>query len=295
MNRETFQRREIERAFRKFGDLVQDIKNSTHNTWDDALARLLHHCQNDAVMQVITEPLLNNTRIDFEGWLAKATESVVGTTGSGRYQLPSDDEDCTALLYQFLLKANKNEVDVLSFCVGMYGSRDLNAAVDDFNREIVGKFVRELAYRLNEVGQDIGSAQEVSRKMMIVFQHHDHSTTIHGSVNAGIVATGDASVSDSTGTYNSNEDLSAALKALKPLIHEVVVSQRDAVQDAIETLVKSAEGNAITAEDVVKAARTIDSQSPTIAKRIKELLGKVALSIGSSTIVLCLKSVFGRP
>ena len=78
-------------------------------------------------------------------------------------------------------------------------------------------------------------------------------------------------------------------------MHEVAVNQRDSVRAALDCLVSFAEGKSLTPEELVKAVRTIDAESPTMGKRIKEMLGKIASSLASSTIVLGLKGVFGIP
>ncbi len=93
MTQETFSRREVERAFRKFNDLVSDLMGAVFQTWPDCFRRLISHCEQHPVMRTITEPLRQNKNVDASKWYDDCL-----TLG---YGLPTDDDDCTALLYQF--------------------------------------------------------------------------------------------------------------------------------------------------------------------------------------------------
>lgn len=59
-----FTRREVERSFRTFRDIVGDLMAAKFQTWGDTFDRLVAHCETDAVMQVITEPLRTDPRVD---------------------------------------------------------------------------------------------------------------------------------------------------------------------------------------------------------------------------------------
>jgi hypothetical protein len=182
MQQEQFSRREVERSFRKFNDIVNDLFGAKFQTWTNAFNHLMEHCQHDPVMQVVTEPLKCNKSVDAEKWYADALASVGSMIGSGQYELPYDDDDRTAILYQFFLMFYDNKVNLKSFCMGMYGCRNYQDFVDSFNRELIEKFTREMSYRLGEIREDIGNQEEVPREAMVVFHHHDHSMTIHGNI-----------------------------------------------------------------------------------------------------------------
>jgi hypothetical protein len=98
VERERFSRREVERSFRKFNDIVNDLFNAKFQTWGNMFTHLMEHCEKDPVMQVVTGPLKSNKNVNAEKWYNDALSSVGGRVGSGRYELPYDDEDKTALL-----------------------------------------------------------------------------------------------------------------------------------------------------------------------------------------------------
>lgn len=175
MKQEKFTRREVDRAFRKFKDLSNDLFNAKFQTWGDSFTHLITHCEQNPVMQVVTAALQENKNVDARKWYQDALDSVRGMVGSGQYKLPTDDEDRTALLYQFFLLIETENIDITEFCVAVYGVSEYQEMVAHFNRELVTKFTREVSYRLDEIIEDIGGDAEVAREAMIVFHHYDHS------------------------------------------------------------------------------------------------------------------------
>jgi hypothetical protein len=297
MSNETFSRREVERSFRKFKDCVNDLFAAVFQTWGDCFTHLMTHCEVDHVMRVVTEPLRSNTSVNAREWYQNAANSTRGMVGSGRYTLPTDDDDRTALLYQFFLMLENNEVDLLRFCNTVYGTSRHQDSVNTFNRELVSKFTREVSYRLDEIIQDLGDATEVRREAMLVFHYHDnkgqdHSMNFHGPVQGANVAGPGATITGSTATYNNNTDLAAALKALKPLIAEVASEQRQAVESALHQLVEATHKD-IPVAQVAPALETVAKASPTLAQRLKDIGSKIGLSLMASSIFQAIKSYFG--
>jgi hypothetical protein len=180
-NQSTFSRREVERSFRKFRDIVNDLFSAKFQQWDDMFTHLIAHCENDPVMTVITEPLKNDPRVNATKWWDDAIASVRGMVGSGHYALPTDDDERTALLYQVFLGIENNDWDLSRFNMSVFGHTHYQDMVDTFNQELVLKFTREMSYRLDEVVADNEDADEIPREAMIVFHHHDQSTTVHGN------------------------------------------------------------------------------------------------------------------
>lgn len=293
MAEDRFPRRVVERSFRKFNDIVNDLTYAQFQTWGDTFSHLITHCRTDPVMQIVTAPLAANKRVNAEKWYNEARESVGGMVGSGSYSLPYDDEDRTALLYQFFLMLENGKVDLISFCVDMYGTTRFQDAVQTFNAELVQKFTREVSYRLNEIIADIGEEQSVPREAMVVFHHHDYSTNVHGNIQGSNVATGGSSISESTATYSTAEDLAGALKALHPLVGEVAARDRIQVGAAVQVLIDAAHDKSIGAERVAEATRVIADKSPSMGQRLRELAGKVGISLVSSAIVQGIKSGLG--
>jgi hypothetical protein len=293
MSQEKFSRREVERSFRKFNDIVNDLIHANFRTWGNVFTHLITHCENDPVMQVITGPLKTNKNVDAEEWYKEALNSVGGMIGSGRYELPYDDEDRTALLYQFFLMFEENKVDFMAFCLGMYGTSRYQDAVDTFNRELTEKFTREISYRLDEIRDDLGDQQEVPREAMMVFHHHDYSLNIQGNVQGSNIATGGSTISNSTAEYTNHEELASALKSLKPIINEVSAGQRESAEMALQLLIQATHDPSISTEQVAEATRTISVNSPTMGERLKGIAGKVGLSLVSSSIFQGIKIAFG--
>lgn len=98
--KQNFSRREVEKSFRKFNDLVQDLFSCQFQGWAGCFNNLVEHCEHDSVMQVVVEPLKNNTNVNAEDWYQKTLDSQSGMVGSGNYALPYDDDERTALIYQ---------------------------------------------------------------------------------------------------------------------------------------------------------------------------------------------------
>jgi len=284
-----FSRREIERSFRKFKDIVNDLFQAQFQTWGNVFTHLITHCEKDPVMQVVTGPLKANKNVDAERWYADARGSGGSMVGSGHYELPYDDEDRTALLYQFFLMLEDGKVNLNSFCIGMYGTTRYQESVETFNRELVEKFTREVSYRLDEIMEDIGDQQEVPREAMVVFHHHDYSLNVQGNIQGSNVAAGGSSISDSTGTYTNHEELAAALESLAPMLHEVAADQRASVERALQLLVQATHDPSISPEQVSEATRTISTNSPSMGERLKKIAGKIGLSLVSSSIFLGIK------
>jgi hypothetical protein len=289
-----FTRREVERAFRKFNDLVNDLSQTDQYTWGDRFTHLMEHCEKNPVMRLITEPLRANTNIDALSWYRDFLENH--RSNGLPYRLPTDDDDCAALLYQFfrLIEYGGQEaIRLTDFCYFAFGESEYSLMVLRFNRELVSKLTREVSYRLDEVMEDIGEATEVSPEVMNVFHYHGHTMNIHGSVQGSNIAVGGSTVSGSTASYDNGSDLASALKALKPLIHELTESQRATAEAALNALVSSAEGGPETSEQVGQAVEAVTKASPKLGERLKDIGGKIGASLASSAIFQAFKSYYG--
>jgi hypothetical protein len=290
---ESFSRRQVERSFRKFNDTVNDLFQAKFQTWGNTFTHLITHCEQDSVMNLVTEPLRSNRAMDADKWYKDALSSMSGMVGSGHYELPYDDDDRTALLYQFFLLLENNKVDFTKFCLAVYGTTGYQDAVHHFNQELVLKFTREVSYRLDEILADLGDRQDVPREAMLVFHHHGHTMNFHGPIQGSNVAAGGSSITGSSATYANNAELADALKALKPLIQEVVENQREAVEAAIALLVKAATDQTVATADVQSAAETVAASSPALKERLTSIARKVGLSLLGSSIFQGIKMSLG--
>jgi hypothetical protein len=290
---DTFSRRQVERSFRKFSDIVNDLIKATFQTWGNTFTHLMTHCEQDPVMQVVTQPLRENPGVHVEDWYAEAMGTVGGMVGSAHYELPYDDDDRTALLYQFFLLAENGKADFKSFCMFMYGSTKPQEMIYHLNQELVQKFTREVAYRLAEILEDLGDEQEVSRQAMVVFHHHDQSMNNHANVQGSHIAPGWSSIADASGTFTNNSDLADALKALKALVKEVREGKRQAVEDALSVLVQAATDPTVTPDAVKNAASVVVAGSPMLKDRLYDMWGRISIGPASSAISRGLELLLG--
>jgi hypothetical protein len=285
MDQQVFSRREVERSFRKFNDIVSDLTAAQSQTWGHQFAHLIAHCERDPVMQVITEPLRTNRNVDASKWYSEAMNSVGSGVGSGFYELPTDDDERTALLYQFFLLLVDGKIQFNDFCSGMYILNIQEESYAVFNQELVHKFTREVSYRLDEIMEDAGERQHISSEAMMVFHHHDHSMTVHGNIQGSNLATGGSSISGSAATFTNNEELAYALKGLEPLIHDIAEGQRGTVEQALKLLIQATQDSSITKERVAEATKAIAANSPTMSQRLKDIAGKVGIELITSSVI----------
>lgn len=283
----TFARRDVQRAFRKFNDTVSDLFRADFRTWGDTLNRLLDHCEKNNVMSVVVGPLKKNTQINVQSWHQDAMETIGGMIGSGRFTLPLDDEDRTALLYQFLLAIDKNEIAVDKFCMHFFGKTNYQEMVDVFNQEIVEKFTREIGYRLEEIEEDVAGQETIELKDLIVFNHYDQSTVVHGTVTGGNVNIGSGSITARDVTINSVDDLVKAFNALK---HEL---DSDVARNACDRVIREVTGDN-DSNLITEAVNEIARSEPNKAGKLKEVLERIGTSLIASTVFHSIKTSLGH-
>lgn len=292
-NQATFTRREVERSFRKFRDIVSDLFSAQFQQWGDMFTHLITHCETDAVMKVITEPLKNDPRIDAQQWFSEAISSVRGMVGSGSYTLPTDDEERTALLYQVFLGVEHDNFSISQFNQSVFGHSRYQDMVDTFNQELVLKFTREIEYRLEEIMTDNQGSDTFSREAMIVFHHHDNSTTISGTVQGSNIATGNAQITDSPVQFNTASDIAAEINALKSLASEFSKANQKTLATALDYLASSVDDDDASPAEIAEAVQTASEISPTIRSRLNGILTGAGTSMLGSAIIEGLKSYFG--
>jgi hypothetical protein len=62
------------------------------------------------------------------------------------------------------------------------------------------------------------------------FHFHNYHTEVHGPIQGSVVAFPGASIANSTASYNSREELGAALESLRPMLRDIATNQRKAVE-----------------------------------------------------------------
>lgn len=258
----TFKRHDVERSFRKYRDIVNDLFSAKFQQWGDMFTHLIAHCETDPVMRFVTEPLKHDPRVNAKEWWDQAVASASGMVGSGKYTLPTDDDERTALLYQVFLGVENDNWDIKCFNMSVYGHTKHQDIVDTFNQELVLKFTREMSYRLDDIVADNEGTEEISQEAMIVFHHHDQSTTVHGNFQ-GIA--GD--VTNSSVTQHLN----------------MTVTQND-----FQSLRDYMIGSGLTSDEVEELETAIDSD-PTpetpdqIGTNVTNWIGKMVMKAASGT------------
>ncbi|HVS35152.1 MAG TPA: hypothetical protein VMS17_06185 [Gemmataceae bacterium] len=268
---------------------MSDLIAADHHTWGDRLTHFMEHCEKNPVMQVVTEPLRKNSRVNGRKWCEDFVRDHL-TSGMG-YRLPTDDEDCSALLYQFFYEVeyHSNDIDIIRFSHCAFGESNYSQQVYKLNKELVAKLTREIAYRLDEAHEDIGDAQEVPREAMVVFHYHNNKTTIQGGVYGSVVATGGSTVSDSSAAYNDGAQLAAAIESLKGALQDVSEGQRETVGKAVDALAQAARLNNLPVAQVAQEAKAVASASRKMGQFLLDLAAKAGAAVAGSVAVLGIK------
>lgn len=162
---QSFELKEILKAFRRFEDYNSDLLISDSATFETRLAILIDFCENDKVMSFITSQLKG---YDFTLWYGDFKKTGRSMGGCADFKLPLDENDRLSLLYQILLKTNYNEFDLTTFCIMAFGSGDrtITGYIDKFNEAITRPLVRDLGYKMDEIADGIektDKTQEISQ------------------------------------------------------------------------------------------------------------------------------------
>lgn len=275
---QSFPARQVERSIRKFKNLANDVLSARYSTWDDNFNGFLHHCETDTVMQVITEPLKNNPHVDLESWYGNFQRSG-GMIGSKRYSLPVDEDDRLALLYQLLLAIRGGKIRFIDFALGAFGTTHHQDMVNAFNREVLSKFVRDVSDRLEDIHVEEG--KQVQRENLQVFSTYiasvHGSNVIGGSAQGSILAAGNATISDSSASFTSQEELVERVKDLRSYLEEVSEEKRGEVAEAIDVLVKSAEGGEVSRAELAQSVDTVSGGSSSMKEHL------IAIGVGAAS------------
>jgi len=168
-----FERKEILRSFQKFNDYSSDLLTSNSSTFDTRLAIFIDFCEKDKVMGFITTQLKG---YDFAKWKQEFDQSGGSMAGSADFKLPVDEDERLSLLYQMLLKTNSEEFNFLTFCTMAFclGNRTISGYIYEFNEAITRPLVRDLGYKLEEIGDNIGEvkgSQQITQDHLIIINN----------------------------------------------------------------------------------------------------------------------------
>ena len=191
MKRDSFPRRDVRRAFRKFSDMGSDVTRAQFQTWEAHLKNLLDFCETDPIMDIITDPLRHNPNINIEQWHKDFQTTVGSMVGSGQYEIPKNDDDRTALFYQVLRAFSDGKIDPGRFAVHAFGETKYQEIVNVINLEFVDKFIREMQYRIQDIEDDTQGQIEVERKALTVFHVYNAPVQKFDNVQNSPISIGD--------------------------------------------------------------------------------------------------------
>jgi len=138
----------IKETKRKFNERAMSLLESDGHTFEDALNFFLEFCESDEIMKTITSALKDNRNIDFTKWHDDFLKSGGSMVGSGRFVLPTSEEDRLSLLYQLLLNTRSGKVNYDGFCVHAFGSLTFDGMAYNFNKAVSRPLIRGLFQRV---------------------------------------------------------------------------------------------------------------------------------------------------
>lgn len=139
---------ELSRSLREFQDYVDDVIRANHQTFGDALARVMRVLQTPSPMGEFVSKALPT--VDFESWHSAALSSAGGMGGRGELSWPSSKEERLATQLEVLRRADSGTLDLWGFC---HTFLDAGTKYDDmvhsFANHVVRPFARDLVRYLH--------------------------------------------------------------------------------------------------------------------------------------------------
>ena len=286
MSQGAFSGKQIQQAIRKFNNHAQDTLNSLFQNYGDNLGRLVQFLETDPVMAVVTEPLKQNPHIDIKQWYQDFLETGGSFVGSKHYELPQDEDDRLALVYQFLLKVlsedESESIDLTRFCIDAYGETKYQRMIDVFNAQLLAPFLRDFSTRLDE-DIDVARDQEIPSEQLRIFQNY--GIVVSGNVQGSNFATGQAQITSSTASVSNSGELAGELRRLHEFLNEVPNDDKASTRSAINTLVKAAENQPTSKSALVESVETISAKSLTMRRHLQNLVVAASANLASHAVI----------
>jgi len=272
-----FTKHQVEVAIRKFRDFAEDVQSSEYTTFDNNFNLFIHHCENDAVMKIIIEPLKHNPNLTFKDWQELALTAGGSFIGSRRYSLPKNEDDRLSIMYQLFLAFLNEELSLSEFCVEFYGKTNYNEMIYVFNEQLFGRFVRDVSYKLDELIASIRDEDEVQEKKLTLF-YIDKQVNI-SNVQGSMIAVDHSSIDAST--IRSETDLVKAFSILMSELLQDGTIKADSFQRLIG--VSSTEDLHAIKEEI-ELVQSVIAQNPTVLSRLTSLFKDVSKSLVGSAL-----------
>lgn len=132
---------------------VQNIERSTVDTAETFFNGFIFFCESDEIMQTITTPL-KETNVPFEEWW---NDKRVWPNGSRKFELPPDQENRNAFLYQLCLKIYTLEpgFSYLGVSFDYFHSVHQQDNILTFNRSIISNLNSYFIHNLTRMQQSL--------------------------------------------------------------------------------------------------------------------------------------------
>ena len=148
----------IKRSIQRFTDYASDLMAADMNTFGDRLNMFTDFCLNDEVFRSFHAQITRVPNCDFDEWYAEREASrVAASTGRGSLLFPTGIEQRLSILYQLLFGIQTGKVPFLEFTMHYFvlGTGRYDAYILAFNETVTAPLVRELGYRLEELGESL--------------------------------------------------------------------------------------------------------------------------------------------
>lgn len=181
---------EVSIALRKFSDLAKDVLHSDHRGFDGFFSAFMYHCEENPIISIITKPLKESKhpKTNFDSWYNNFLSTGGSFIGSKRYDRPVDEEVRLSLWYKFFIKLENEEIDLGEFAIHAFGKTNYNEMVKDFNSHFFSNWIRDIGYRLEELGHRISGMKEISPQSLSIFNvQHLNVTNVKGDKNVTAV------------------------------------------------------------------------------------------------------------
>ncbi|ABE46900.1 hypothetical protein [Polaromonas sp. JS666] len=137
----------LEPSLRDLDETVSDFRDTSFQSSESVLQRFVHHLDEEPLAGFLKAVL---PVPDFDGWLAKAQNTIGSMVGSGTLEWPPSRSERVAMQVALCRAILNKTVRFLDFVHNfMYTGRDVARHVDDFATKLLNPLMRDIA-RLTE-------------------------------------------------------------------------------------------------------------------------------------------------
>jgi len=136
---------EFQTSLRLFNQDTRQVMVSNYRAIQTNLVILIDHCENDPVLSIVINRLKANRNINLDEWYDKVKDR------ENPFELPKDDENRLALLYQLLSKLVREKLDPVDVAYELFPSRitSLDHYVHEFSNNIMRPFINGMRNALS--------------------------------------------------------------------------------------------------------------------------------------------------